>query len=76
MNPRYTRVAQSAAHRCEYCRAPEAVFNRAFHVKADTGSINGVTAVGRATVSRLRMNSPSQLTARRHWMRLRLFPQT
>lgn len=27
MNPRYAQVALRAAHRCEYCHAPEAVFN-------------------------------------------------
>lgn len=27
MNPHYTQVAIRAAHRCEYCHAPEAVFN-------------------------------------------------
>jgi len=30
MNPHYARVAQRAGHRCEYCRAPEAVFNFPF----------------------------------------------
>ena len=29
MNPRYARVAGRAGHRCEYCRAPEAIFNLA-----------------------------------------------
>jgi hypothetical protein len=33
MNPHYPRVAQRAAHQCEYCRAPEAVFNMAFEVE-------------------------------------------
>ncbi len=27
MNPHYTQVALMAGHRCEYCHAPEAVFN-------------------------------------------------
>ena len=27
MNPRYPVVAARAGHRCEYCHAPEAVFN-------------------------------------------------
>ena len=27
MNPHYTQVALRAVHRCEYCHAPEAVFN-------------------------------------------------
>jgi hypothetical protein len=33
MNPRYPAVAHRAAHRCEYCHAPEAVFNFAFEVE-------------------------------------------
>lgn len=133
MNRRYPRVAERAAHRCEYCRAPEALFNLPFevehivppirggadaasnwalacrgcnlykgvqivgldpvtgatvplfhprqddwneHFQADaaSGVITGLTPIGRATVSRLRMNAPHQLTARRQWMRLKLFP--
>jgi hypothetical protein len=133
MSRHYALVAERAAHRCEYCRAPEAIFNFAFEVehvtptsrqgtdeetnlalacracnlhKADhvtgedevtgkairlfhprqdrwkdhfqidkaTGAIRGLTPVGRATVSRLQMNNPLQLKARRPWMRLGLFP--
>lgn len=33
MNPRYPVVAGRAEHRCEYCRAPEAVFNLLFEVE-------------------------------------------
>ena len=33
MNPRHGRVAERAAHRCEYCHAPEAVFNFPFEVE-------------------------------------------
>jgi hypothetical protein len=33
MNRRYAQVALRAAHRCEYCRAPEAVFNFPFEVE-------------------------------------------
>ena len=33
MNPRYTLVAQRAEHRCEYRRAPEAIFNFSFEVE-------------------------------------------
>ncbi len=33
MNPHYSRVAERAGHRCEYCRAPEAIFNFAFEVE-------------------------------------------
>jgi hypothetical protein len=33
MNPRYRMVAARAGHRCEYCHAPEAVFNFSFEVE-------------------------------------------
>jgi hypothetical protein len=133
MNPHYGLVAERAAHRCEYCHAPEAIFNFAFEVehitpssrqgaddesnkalacractlyKADhltgadgetgttvplfhprrdrwgehfrvdknSGTIRGLTPVGRATVARLNMNSPAQVEARLEWVRLGLFP--
>ena len=132
MNPRYPAVAQRAAHRCEYCRAPEAVFNFPFEVEHviphgaggadddgnlalacracnvsksnhtqgadpdsrllvdlfhprqqhwedhfrvdEQGIIVGKTPTGRATVARLQMNSANQWTARRHWIRLAVYP--
>jgi hypothetical protein len=133
MNPHYPEVALRAGHRCEYCHAPEAVFNlplevehivpiarggedtaanwalacracnlykgthisgndpvsdaviRLFHPRADqwedhfqvapeSGEIVGRTPVGRATVVRLRLNHEAQVTARRQWIRLGLFP--
>jgi hypothetical protein len=126
-------VAGRAAHRCEYCRAPEAIFNLPFEVehivptgrggadvesnwalscracnlhKSDhqqagdaqtgvivalfhprlhrweehfsveesTGSLLGLTPVGRATIARLQMNRDPQVTARRQWMRLKIYP--
>lgn len=33
MNPRYAAIAARARHRCEYCHAPEAVFNFPFEVE-------------------------------------------
>lgn len=33
MNPHYPSVAGRARHRCEYCQAPEAVFNFPFEVE-------------------------------------------
>ena len=33
MNPRYQFVAARAGHRCEYCHAPEAIFNFPFEVE-------------------------------------------
>jgi hypothetical protein len=45
-----------------------------FAVDEVTSLVNGVTAIGRATVARLRMNGPVQVSARKEWVRLRLFP--
>jgi HNH endonuclease len=33
MNPHYTQVARRAAHGCEYCHAPEVLFNFPFEVE-------------------------------------------
>ena len=33
MNPYYMAIAQRANHRCEYCKAPEVVFNFPFEVE-------------------------------------------
>src|SRR2546430_4982751 len=33
MNPRYPAVSHRAVHRCEYCHAPEAIFNLPFEVE-------------------------------------------
>jgi hypothetical protein len=33
MNPLYPKIADRAAHRCEYCRAPELVFNFPFEIE-------------------------------------------
>ena len=33
MNPRYALVAARAGHRCEYCHAPEVIFNFPFEVE-------------------------------------------
>ena len=33
MNPHYPLVARPAGHRCEYCHAPEAIFNFPFEVE-------------------------------------------
>src|SRR6266540_2140308 len=129
----YAQVALRAGHRCEYCRAPEVVFNfpfevehiipisqagidtetnwalscrscnlwkaahlhgldpesqaevRLFHpredrwelhfsVHSESGEIHGLTPIGRATITRLRMNHNAQRAARQQWMRLGLFP--
>ena len=134
MNPHYPLVAERAGHRCEYCHAPEVIFNfpfevehiipsaqhgdvdnetnwalscracnlhksdyldgvdpetqtvvRLFHPRRErwekhfrvvpaTGAIAGLTPVGRATVARLRMNTPTQLAARQQWMQIGVFP--
>jgi hypothetical protein len=133
VNPLYPAVAERAGERCEYCRAPEQVFNFAFEVEhiqprsgggnnsmdnlalacescnlfksdattgydeiearnvllyhprydlwdehfrfdSETGKILGLTAIGRTTVARLKMNSAFQLRARQHWTRSGLYP--
>ena len=33
MNPHYPKVSHRAAHRCEYCHAPEVIFNFPFEVE-------------------------------------------
>jgi len=43
MNPRYRFVAQRALHHCEYCKAPEAIFNFPFEVEHITPPGNGGT---------------------------------
>jgi hypothetical protein len=45
-----------------------------FLVSEETAEITGRTGKGCATVQRLKMNSTFQIRARRHWMRLGLFP--
>jgi hypothetical protein len=45
-----------------------------FQANPDTGELIGLTAIGRATLAALRMNSESQRAARRVWLRLGLFP--
>ena len=129
MNQHYPLVSARARHVCEYCHAPEAIFNlpfevehitpqasggqstadnlalscrscnlyksdavaasdeqtqsrvRLFHprgdrwrehfsVNAETGEIEGLTAIGRATVARLRINSAAQVAARLRWLEL------
>lgn len=55
MNPHYTQVAIRAAHRCEYCHAPEAVFNFPMEVEhivpvsrgGDDNTTNWALAVAR-----------------------------
>lgn len=133
MSPRHSQVADRAAHRCEYGRVPEAIFNFPFevehilppgrggsndesnlalscrccnvfksdwleavdtptglaaplfnprvnrwedHFAADhvSGKLTGLSLIGRVTIELLRMNGDPQVAARRHWMRLRLFP--
>lgn len=131
MNPNYPLVSARAHHACEYCHAPEIVFNLPFEVEHITpqsrggevaednlalscrscnlyksdyvsasdeltrrevrlfnprrdiwnehfsmveeiGEIEGLTEIGRATVSRLRINSKAQVKARKQWLRLGL----
>jgi hypothetical protein len=45
-----------------------------FRVDVESGELHGTTPAGRATVARLDLSHPLQLTARLLWLRLRLFP--
>ncbi len=45
-----------------------------FRFDPETGELQGLTAVGRATIARLKMNSAFQLRARRHWAQMGLYP--
>ena len=45
-----------------------------FHFDGETGEIAGSTPKGRGTIARLKMNSHFQVRARRHWIRLNLYP--
>jgi hypothetical protein len=132
MNRRYAAVAARAGHRCEYCHAPEAVFNLPFEVehivppgagggeddrnlalacrccnvfksdviegldtktdrtvrlfspridlwdqhfcKQASGKIEGLTDIGRVTVTQLRMNAEPQVVARLNWVLLGMYP--
>jgi HNH endonuclease len=133
MNPLYYLVADRARHRCEYCHAPESIFNAVlevehiipvvlggsdnednlalacrscngfkgsrsgyidiesgqverfyyprqdrweehFLVRSESSEILALTAIGRATIIGLKMNSRAQLTARQFWIQLGLFP--
>jgi len=46
-----------------------------FSLVEETGEIQGLTASGRATISRLRMNGKVQVKARKQWLRLGLMNQ-
>jgi hypothetical protein len=133
VNALYPLVAERAVYRCEYCHAPEIIFNfpfevehilpqarggsddlnnlalachacnlfksdfetgqdgesqaeaALFHPRSDVweqhfgvdverAAIFGITPVGRATLARLQMNRPRQITARRRWIQPGLFP--
>jgi HNH endonuclease len=44
MNPLYFFVAERAHHRCEYCRAPESIFNAVLEVEHITPIVAGGTS--------------------------------
>lgn len=48
-------------------------WNEHFH-PSPTGELIGKTAIGRVTISSLKMNAPAQLSARRLWIQWNLFP--
>ena len=45
-----------------------------FGIDRETGEIQGLTAMGRATIARLQINTPLQLAARQQWIQMGLFP--
>lgn len=52
MNPKYPAVAQRAGHRCEYCQAPEVLFNFPFEVEHITpSSLEGNDAANNLALS-------------------------
>lgn len=133
MNVHYNAVVQRANYRCEYCKAPELVFNfpfevehiipvslggtnelsnlalacrscnlrkgmktdgkeidsgevvRFFHPRKDfwnehfqvdvnSANIQCTTTIGAVTIEALKMNSSTQVNARKLWIQLDLFP--
>jgi len=87
MNPYYSAIAERANHRCEYCHAPELVFNFPFEVEhitplsqQGTNDESNLALACRScnlrkgTVENLKMNSAAQVAARKLWIRLGLFP--
>jgi hypothetical protein len=46
VNPSYAAVAARAGHRCEYCGAPEVIFNMAFEVEHVIPLIRGGSSEG------------------------------
>ena len=49
-------------------------WNLHFRIEPETGAITGLSPQGRTTAIQLRMNSNTQLAARRQWIVLDLFP--
>lgn len=45
-----------------------------FSIREETGEIEGLTEIGRATIARLRINSRAQIEARKQWLKLGLLP--
>jgi HNH endonuclease len=133
LNPFYSQVASRAAHRCEYCFAPEVIYNfvfevdhilplakrgkselanlalacrscnlykgkavaaldletnklmpffqprqdrweEHFRVNEQTCLLEGLTAKGKVTIFALKLTSQSQVSARRQWLRLGIYP--
>jgi hypothetical protein len=49
-------------------------WGRHFRFVPATLEIRGITATGRATLARLRMNAPKQIEARALWVELEIYP--
>jgi hypothetical protein len=50
------------------------IWQKHFRVDLETAEIHGISPTGRATVVRLQMNRTHQVSARRYWIQLDLFP--
>ncbi|GAB4451988.1 MAG: hypothetical protein OHK0029_02150 [Armatimonadaceae bacterium] len=72
MNALYPEVAARAQNRCEYCHAPEEVFNFPFEVEHVHPRMRGET--DDLDNLALLMNRPQQIRARLHWILLGLYP--
>jgi hypothetical protein len=59
VNPHYPLVAERAAHRCEYCHAPEAIFNFPFEVEHIIPPLHGGRPIVRHDLPSARRALPS-----------------
>ena len=76
--PRAGDAPDNLALACESCNLYKCDattgWDEHFRFDSETGKLQGLTAVGRVTIIRLKMNSAFQVRARRHWAQLGLYP--